>query len=164
MAGFWILIQRAVGSYRRLQSDGARSVQSRPGVREERVWSGPLWVVGMACCSAARKGGGFLGSMAPPRNLGSCPPAAPSPQVVEIVKRLESRQRGWEEEDPGAEGGHCVQRYRPSSAELGRSPPTGWRQPGGPGRASWWVLGQPTPTFPGLLCSWVPCGPASPQE
>lgn len=67
-ARFCILIQRAVGSHRRLRSDGARSCRADQGSGKRKAQSGPLWAVGMACCSAAREGGrgGSWVSMATP--------------------------------------------------------------------------------------------------
>ena len=82
----------------------ARSVQSRLGVREEES---PVWSSvggGMACCSATREGGGFLGLHGTPLETSGFAHSRSLPQVVEIVKRLESRQRGWEEEDPERKG------------------------------------------------------------
>lgn len=58
-AGFWILIQRAVGAiadFRVMESE-ISAEQTRGQGRECGL---VMWVVGMACCSA-RKGGGFLG-------------------------------------------------------------------------------------------------------
>ena len=85
-------------------NEWARSVQSRLGVREEEslVWSSVGG--GMACYSATREGGGFLGLHGTPLETSGFAHSCSLPQVVEIVKRLESRQRGWEEEDPERKG------------------------------------------------------------
>lgn len=84
-----------------MERDQCRADQ---GSGKRRAWSGPLWVVGMACCSAAREGGGFLGLHGTPLETSGFAHSCSLPQVVEIVKRLESRQRGWEEEDPERKG------------------------------------------------------------
>lgn len=105
--------------------------------------------------------------MAPPRNFWVCPQLLP-PQVVEIVKRLESRQRGWEEEDPERKGAIVFNATSEFCRTLGEIPTYGLAD----GREDQEELmvgprTSPPPTHsPGLLCSWVPGvgGPASPQE
>ena len=86
-----------------MEQDHCRADQ---GSGKRKARSGPLWAVGMACCSATREGGGgwFLGLHGNPLETSGFAHSCSLPQVVEIVKRLESRQRGWEEEDPERKG------------------------------------------------------------
>lgn len=81
-------------------------VQSRPGVREEEsaVWSAVGSGNGMLFCRQGGWQGWFLGLHGNPLETSGFAHSCSLPQVVEIVKRLESRQRGWEEEDPERKG------------------------------------------------------------
>lgn len=157
-ARFWILIQRAVGSHRRLQSDGARSVQSRPGVREEEsvVWSAVGGGNGMLFCC---QGGWWVPGSPwhPPRNFWVCPQLLPPPGGGDCQEAGVSAA-GLGGGGPGAEGGHCVQRHvRVLPNSRGDPHLRAGRQPGGPGRAHGGSSDSPPRTHsPGLLCSWVP--------
>ena len=81
-------------------------VQSRPGVREEEsaVWSAVGSGTGMLFCRQGGWQGWFLGLHGNPLETSGFAHSCSLPQVVEIVKRLESRQRGWEEEEPERKG------------------------------------------------------------
>lgn len=66
---------------------------------------GPMWAVGTACLAAAREDLGFLGLHGTIPEPSGFAHSCSLLQVVEIVKKLESRQRGWEEEeDPERKG------------------------------------------------------------
>ena len=127
----------------------ARSVQSRLGVREEES---PVWSSvgsGMACCSATREGGGFLGLHGtPPRNFWVCPQPLPPPGGGDCQKAGVSAA-GLGGGGPRAEGGHRVQRHvRVLPHSRGDPHLRAGRQPGGPGRAHGGSSGSPLPHTP----------------
>ena len=112
-ARFWILIQRAVGSHCRLRSNGARSLQSRPGVREEEsaVWSAVGSGNGMLFCHQGGWRGVVPGSpWQPPRNFWVCPQLLPPPGGGDRQEAGVSAA-GLGGGGPRAEGGHRVQRH-----------------------------------------------------
>lgn len=72
-----------------------------------------------------------------PRNFGSAHSHC-LPQVLEIVKKLESRQRGWEEEeDPERKGTIVFNATSEFCRTLGESPPMCWLATERSRRSSW---------------------------
>ena len=92
------------GGEKRASEIGAECRADR-GSGRSRDRSGLPWAAGMACHTATREGLGFLGLCGTTPETSGFAHSHSLPQVVEIVRRLESRQRGWEEEeDPERKG------------------------------------------------------------
>lgn len=78
----------------RTGSQGGSRDQTRPSADSQR-----------ACLTAIGEDSGFLGLNGTSPETSGFAHSCSLPQVVEIVKKLESRQRGWEEdEDPERKG------------------------------------------------------------